>query len=583
MLLHKIMRLATICMLIMSSTFFAVTPKVTILPGDDNKITIELFLDLNKNNFIFKDYITIGSDSPDLIMDSWQSSIEPASFYDTATKTNKKIFNQPVTLTIHATRTDAQNHDAHLQMTYYENSDRTIKHVVIPVSVKQTEATNQTITYNDLPNATPTTQPLPVESKKENNQSSSWTHYIESLIKTNESYTLRLLLALLLGLLLSLTPCIYPMIPITIGILQTQGQTSILRNFLVASCYTIGVATTFALLGLLAAFTGQLFGSILASPLFVLCIILLLAYLAGSMIGWYELYIPRFLQNGPRITRGGSFLSAFLFGAISGTIASPCLSPGLLLLLTLVTTLHNTFLGFALLFAFGIGTSIPLLIIGTFSGSLRLLPQSGMWMIEIKKLFGFIMLGMCFYFLNTLIPWYITALLLALFCMSVGMYYLLDATKPNSTAKTIKKIGSLLCIIASMILVFESYKAYTIDKAVQSLWLTSYEESLEQAQAEHKKIFLDINAPFCSICKAIDRKILHSSQFEPLLHELVPVKINYVTTSIEAEKIRQEYSIIGVPTFLLLDSSGKEIKRWGSEIYDLSADAFVKEITGLIK
>ena len=109
-----------------------------------------------------------------------------------------------------------------------------------------------------------------------------------------------------------------------------------------------------------------------------------MAYLALSMFGFYDMYVPNILQTKNNVNHKGSLFSAFVFGAISGSIASPCLSPGLALLLTIVATLGNNLLGFLLLFSFGIGLSIPLLIIGTFSSSINILPQAGMWMIEVK-------------------------------------------------------------------------------------------------------------------------------------------------------------------------------------------------------
>lgn len=165
----------------------------------------------------------------------------------------------------------------------------------------------------------------------------SWASYISTLVQTTESTSLRLILVAALGMLLSLTPCIYPMIPITVGILQSQGSRSIARNFCLALSYTMGIASTFALLGLLAAYTGLLFGSFMTKPLVIIPLVALLVYLAGSMMGFYEMYTPRLLQNGSS-SGGGSLVSAFLFGAASGTVASPCLSPGLILLLTIVTS-----------------------------------------------------------------------------------------------------------------------------------------------------------------------------------------------------------------------------------------------------
>src|SRR5271156_4923609 len=231
--------------------------------------------------------------------------------------------------------------------------------------------------------------------------SSSWFSRISAYLEKNRSLSFTLVLVFFLGLLMSLTPCIYPMIPITVGILQSQGTSSIMRNFLLACAYTCGIATTFACFGLLAAYTGQLFGALMYNPFVILLFCALLIYLGFSMLGFYEFYMPSWLQPKGNIGRGGSYIAAFTFGAISGTVASPCISPGLVLLLSIVSHMQNVFLGFILLFIFGIGLSIPLLIIGTFSNALAHMPRAGMWMVRIKQLMGVVLLLTALYFFYT--------------------------------------------------------------------------------------------------------------------------------------------------------------------------------------
>src|SRR5581483_1012022 len=166
-----------------------------------------------------------------------------------------------------------------------------------------------------------------------------------------------------------------------------------------ALAYTMGIATTFAIFGLLASCTGPLCGQLLMQPLFIIGLVILLAYLGFSMFGLYSIYIPKFFTISHK-KHNGSLFSSFIFGAASGTISSPCVSPGLALLLSIVATLGNKFLGFLYLFIFGVGLGLPLLIVGAFSSSLSLLPQAGTWMIEVKKFFSFIIFGMCFYYLS---------------------------------------------------------------------------------------------------------------------------------------------------------------------------------------
>ena len=405
-------------------------------------------------------------------------------------------------------------------------------------------------------------------------------HILNTMTQTN-SLAIRLLLVFFLGLLMSLTPCIYPMIPITAGILQAQSSKSLFNSFLLALSYSIGIATTFAILGLLAAFAGQAMGQFMSHPAFIIPLVVLLVYLALAMIGLYDMYIPRFLQPRNQNVQGGSFISAFTFGAISGIVASPCLSPGLVCLLCLVTTLNSTLLGFILLFTFGIGLSIPLLIIGTFSSSLALLPRAGMWMVEIKKLFGFLMLGMCLYFLNYIIPWHIMGWILVAFTCIVGLLFMNYGQHAyNRQWKIIYGgLGILLCASAGF-LAFKAYQWHQTSSCMheQNAWQTDYECARKEALANHKLVFVDIGAPFCSICKAIDNTLFSQESVRTAIDTVaIPVKIDGSNPA--NAMIIKKYQVLGFPTILLISPESEEvIKQWGPELYGINAEQFINEI-----
>lgn len=402
---------------------------------------------------------------------------------------------------------------------------------------------------------------------------------LSAVLAATDIFALQLLLAAVLGLLLSLTPCIYPMIPITIGILQANKSDSIAHNASRALAYTCGIATTFALLGLASAFTGTLFGSLMASPWVIIPMVVLLAYLAGAMLGLYEMYIPRLFQQQNN-NRGGSLLAAFSFGAASGTVASPCLSPGLVLLLSIVSRTGNPITGFGLLFAFGIGLSIPLLIIGAFSGSLHVLPRAGMWMVYVKQAFGLLMIGIILYLIKPLVsPTMLRIFAIQIFA-ATGILLLLKqykyARKININGETIIAIISIIIGALFLFMPFEK----TDHEGVRISWCTNYTDAQAQALAEKKAILLDVNAPYCTICSAIEGKFFCEDAVCSALGNCVPVKINGADTSIEAhEELKKRYNIIGAPTLILIDpETGKELARWGSELYDATIEQFVDQL-----
>lgn len=402
----------------------------------------------------------------------------------------------------------------------------------------------------------------------------AWVASLPQKIKNTDSIFIRLLFVFLLGLLMSLTPCIYPMIPITVGILQSQGSSSVFRNFILSSAYTLGLATTFSFMGLLAASSGEAFGHMLGNPIFVLCIVTVLCYFAFSLFGFYNLYIPRFLQNKGSMSSGGSFFSIFVFGMMSGTVASPCLSPGLALVLTMVAALANKFLGFLLLFAFGVGISTPLLIIGTFSSSINLLPQAGTWMIEVQKVFGFMLIGMCFYYLSNVMPWYLILVGLTLFTLCIGFYYLRSVSSGDSrTARNVKSMVGICAIAVSVFLFVETFQELyypELNQGIEATWYTDYDDALAVAKKEHKKILLDFWAPFCSICKRITQTTLKDPCVAKELENYVVVKVDASDADLEPYKsLQARYDVQGVPNLIIIDPySGKQIKRWRSEIYD---------------
>ncbi|TET06086.1 hypothetical protein E3J79_03450 [Candidatus Dependentiae bacterium] len=429
----------------------------TITAASGQTKNIELHFKIEPNDFIYKEYIQLSIDHPNVSLSDWHSDCEPVAYYDPTFKDTKKIFNKDFTLKTQATyQSDEEPVEAHLRVNYYPHKKGSFCEALIPLAFnensKETEI-NTTLPdkYDDTSIQSAATKSTETQPTVQKAKEVTWNKYITGLIKTTEQTSIRIILVFLLGLLLSLTPCIYPMIPITIGILQAQASKSLLRNFLVAILYTLGVSTTFAILGLLAAFAGQRIGSLMFNPWIILLMVALLTYVALSLFDLYDLYIPRFLQNKQQMYTG-SLISAFLFGMISGTIASPCISPGLVFVITIVANLQDLFLGFILLLVFGFGLSLPLLIIGTFSGALSFFPKAGKWMVEIKHLLGFILFGMCFYFLNNILPWHILLWSISLFVFAAGIFYLFNAQKSSGIIRTIKTIVGVVLIASSVFL-----------------------------------------------------------------------------------------------------------------------------------
>jgi thiol:disulfide interchange protein DsbD len=202
------------------------------------------------------------------------------------------------------------------------------------------------------------------------------------------------------GLVTSLTPCVYPMIPITAGILAgSAGQrASRLRTLGLTLTYVSGLALLYAVLGLLAGLTGTLFGTVSANPWARFAIGNLLLVFALAMLDVIPLSAPQRLAQWAGSLGGGSYPAVFLLGATSGIVAAPCGAPAFAAVLTWVGTTGSPVLGFLYLLVFSVGMTALLVAVGISSGVLAALPRSGRWMAWIKKGAGLVLLGMAEYY-----------------------------------------------------------------------------------------------------------------------------------------------------------------------------------------
>jgi cytochrome c-type biogenesis protein len=202
------------------------------------------------------------------------------------------------------------------------------------------------------------------------------------------------------GLLTSLTPCVYPMIPITAGIIAgTAGdQPTRWRVVSLTLTYVAGLALLYATLGLIAGLTGTLFGTVSANPWARLAIGNLLLIFGLAMLDVFPVAAPQRLTAWAASLGGGSYPGVFLLGATSGIVAAPCGAPAFAAVLTWVSTTGSAILGFTYLFVFSLGMTALLVVVGIFSGVLARLPRSGNWMIWIKRVAGVILIAMAQYY-----------------------------------------------------------------------------------------------------------------------------------------------------------------------------------------
>ena len=215
-----------------------------------------------------------------------------------------------------------------------------------------------------------------------------------------ESVFLSFLAVYLGGVLISFTPCIYPVVPITVAFIGARGGSKG-RSFFLSLIYVLGMAVTYTILGAVAALSGKLFGQIQSNPWTYFVIGNICILMGLSMFDLFALSIrtPDFITRMQSKKRMEGVAGGFLVGAASGLIMGPCTAPVLAVILSYAATRQNVAFASALMFVFACGMGTLLILAGTFAGLLAGIPKSGAWMVRISRLFGWMLLGTGEYFL----------------------------------------------------------------------------------------------------------------------------------------------------------------------------------------
>lgn len=213
----------------------------------------------------------------------------------------------------------------------------------------------------------------------------------------HSNFFIALLISYISGILVSFTPCVYPLIPVTITYIGAKTVTTKTKAFFISLIYVLGISVTYTTLGAIASLTGRVFGTLTQHPIVYLIVGSIFILLGLSLFDVFQISLPVIIS--PRIKRSGLF-STFLIGIVSGLVIGPCTAPALGAILTFVATRQNIIYGMSLLFCFALGIGTLLIVVGTFSGII--LPKSGKWLNKIKKILGFGLILIGIYFIITI-------------------------------------------------------------------------------------------------------------------------------------------------------------------------------------
>ncbi|HUW51474.1 MAG TPA: protein-disulfide reductase DsbD [Sulfuricella sp.] len=387
------------------------------------------------------------------------------------------------------------------------------------------------------------------------------------------------------GLLLALTPCVFPMIPILSGIIVGQGGgLTKSRAFVMSFAYVLGMAITYAAVGVAAGMSGTLLSAALQNPWVLGGFALIFVALALSMFDMYELQMPSFIQSrfteASNKVRGGGLIGVFVMGMLSAVIVGPCVAAPLAGALLYISQTGNVVLGGSALFFLALGMGAPLLLVGVSAGAL--LPRAGGWMEAVKSFFGVLLLGVAIWLISPVIPELVHMLLwAALLIVSAVYLHAIDPLPHHASgyAKLWKGVGVIALIAGVALLIGALAGGRDILQPLSGLRASPGEARAAEAaaplkfervknlaeldqrvkQAKGKYVMLDFFADWCVSCKEFERFTFGDARVQAKLRDVVVLQADVTANSEEDKALLKKFGLFGPPGIIFFDKSGKEL------------------------
>lgn len=402
------------------------------------------------------------------------------------------------------------------------------------------------------------------------------------------------------GLLTALTPCVYPLIPITVGVFGARKADSKGRAFLLTTAYVVGMGVVFAALGVFAALSGKAFGSMLGNSWVVVGLAVFLVVLATSMFGAFELALPTGLATKLNNVGGGGVIGALLMGSVAGFLAAPCTGPVLTGVLAWVSRTQDPVVGAALLFTYALGIGVPFFLIGVFTVRL---PKGGVWMEWVKSVFGIALLALAAgYLRDAFAPFgglvnaaasalgksgaIALAAVLAFVGVVIGAVHLSFKEGKQWIPKGVGVAALLVAFLVRMASPApavtpgaegEHFTWHLTFDAHQSNSAEPFEAALAQAKHDCKPVLIDFFADWCAACKELDQHTYVDRGVAAESQRFVRIKVDGTEEHDVLEALYARFGIQGLPTVAFVDPMGKVLDNPRVTGF-LPPEKFVKEM-----
>lgn len=365
-----------------------------------------------------------------------------------------------------------------------------------------------------------------------------------------------------LGLLIAFTPCVFPLLPVLAGVIA-GNNISTKKSFFLAFSYIVGGAVSYSIGGVIAAVFGYNLSVFLQNTWVISVIAILFMTFALSLFGAFELQLPSGLQNkiNSRLNKynSHSFFGAFLIGAISTLILSPCVTAPLAGALVYISSTGNVWLGGSSLFAMGMGSGLPLMLIAVFGK--KLLPKAGLWMLLIKRLLGMVMLLMAIYMLGRVIPEMYSHILYLIWSIAL-IYIIAHGIHMKELLKySLASVASILVLAITVNLgyfhhVEQDSRFTVIDNQ------TDLSHLLQSAEYQHQPVMLDFYANWCIACKEMDLKTFSDAKVNQLMSKFKLIRIDVSKNNQSSQALLEKYKVLAPPSIVFLDRNGIDMKDY---------------------